>query len=250
VSISLRTARTSRYVGVAVASAALVFGAAGNAMACSIKDFSAVAECDGDKGVIRVTDVDPLGVEAEVTVYLENNGADLRQVGSRTITDSTADGVTITFEEDWEPKAEYRIHVTAENYVDDDIKPNLIAPAKACGTKADTPPAASKGPEKPSKGKGEDKGNGKGKGEDEPSETRTSPTPSASEGTTPVGSNDNNAPSPEGDSSLTETGGDSNLAETGSDPNTGPIAGAAAALVALGAGAVYYSMRRRGASTR
>ncbi|MEH0636658.1 LAETG motif-containing sortase-dependent surface protein [Streptomyces bottropensis] len=249
-SISLRTARTSRYVGVAVASAALVFGAAGNAMACSIKDFSAVAECDGDKGVIRVTDVDPLGVEAEVTVYLENNGADLRQVGSRTITDSTADGVTITFEEDWEPKAEYRIHVTAENYVDDDIKPNLIAPAKACGTKADTPPAASKGPEKPSKGKGEDKGNGKGKGEDEPSETRTSPTPSASEGTTPVGSNDNNAPSPEGDSSLTETGGDSNLAETGSDPNTGPIAGAAAALVALGAGAVYYSMRRRGASTR
>nr|WP_202499735.1 LAETG motif-containing sortase-dependent surface protein [Streptomyces sp. SID5476] len=221
-------------------------------MACSIKDFSAVAECDGDKGVIRVTDVDPLGVEAEVTVYLENNGADLRQVGSRTITDSTADGVTITFEEDWEPKAEYRIHVTAENYVDDDIKPNLIAPAKACGTKTDTPPAASKGPEKPSdgKGKGEDKGNGKGKGEDEPSETRTSPTPSASEGTTPVGSNDNNAPSPEGDSSLTETGGDSNLAETGSDPNTGPIAGAAAALVALGAGAVYYSMRRRGASTR
>ncbi|MEH0627615.1 LAETG motif-containing sortase-dependent surface protein [Streptomyces stelliscabiei] len=253
-SISLRTARTSRYVGVAVASAALVFGAAGNAMACSIKDFSAVAACDGDKGVIRVTDVDPLGVEAEVTVYLENNGADLRQVGSRTITDSTADGVTITFEEDWEPKAEYRVHITAENYVDDDIKPNLIAPAKACGTKADTPPAASKGPEKPSDGKGQgngkDKDKGKGEGEDEPSETRTSPTPSASEGTTPVGSNDNNAPSPEGDSSLTETGGDSNLAETGSDANTGPIAGAAAALVALGAGAVYYSMRRRGASTR
>ncbi|MBE1600569.1 LAETG motif-containing sortase-dependent surface protein [Streptomyces stelliscabiei] len=251
-SISLRTARTSRYVGVAVASAALVFGAAGNAMACSIKDFSAVAACDGDKGVIRVTDVDPLGVEAEVTVYLENNGADLRQVGSRTITDSTADGVTITFEEDWEPKAEYRVHITAENYVDDDIKPNLIAPSKACGTKADTPPAASKGPEKPSDGKGQGNGKGKGngKGEDEPSETRTSPTPSASEGTTPVGSNDNNAPSPEGDSSLTETGGDSNLAETGSDANTGPIAGAAAALVALGAGAVYYSMRRRGASTR
>ncbi|KND42290.1 LAETG motif-containing sortase-dependent surface protein, partial [Streptomyces stelliscabiei] len=248
-SISLRTARTSRYVGVAVASAALVFGAAGNAMACSIKDFSAVAACDGDKGVIRVTDVDPLGVEAEVTVYLENNGADLRQVGSRTITDSTADGVTITFEEDWEPKAEYRVHITAENYVDDDIKPNLIAPSKACGTKADTPPAASKGPEKPSDGKGQGNGKGKGngKGEDEPSETRTSPTPSASEGTTPVGSNDNNAPSPEGDSSLTETGGDSNLAETGSDANTGPIAGAAAALVALGAGAVYYSMRRRGA---
>ncbi|MFE7765082.1 LAETG motif-containing sortase-dependent surface protein [Streptomyces sp. NPDC057438] len=252
-SISLRTARTSRYVGVAFASAALVFGAAGNAMACSIKDFSAVAECDGDKGVIRVTDVDPLGVDAEVTVYLENNGADLRQVGSKTIEDSTADGVTITFEENWEPKAEYRIHVTAENYVDADIKPNLITPAKACGAGADTPPAASKAPGKPSKDKGENKGDGKGDGEnknDEPSETRTSPTPSTPEGVAPAGSNDNNAPSPEGDSSLTETGGGSNLAETGADANTGPIAGAAAALVALGAGAVYYSMRRRGASTR
>lgn len=216
-----------------------MFGAAGNAMACSIKDFSAVAECDGDKGVIRVTDVDALGIEAEITVYLENNGADLRQVGSRTVLNSTADGVTVTFEEDWEPNAEYRVHVTAENYVDEDIKPNLVAPAKACTAKADTPPAASKSPEKPEDDKDEVEDKGKDKGE--PSETRTSPTPSASEGTTPVGSNDNNAPSPEGDS---------NLAETGTDSHTGPIAGVAAAMVALGAGAVYYSMRRRGASTR
>ncbi|MEI5526188.1 LAETG motif-containing sortase-dependent surface protein [Streptomyces brasiliscabiei] len=245
-SIIPRTARTSRYVGVAVASAALVFGAAGNAMACSIKDFSAVAECDGGKGVIRVTDVDPEGVKAEITVYLENNGADLRQVGSKTIENSTADGVTITFAEDWEPEAEYRIHVTAADYVDEDIAPNLIAPAEACAEDAVTPPTDAKDPEKPAddKGKGEDKGNGKGSGkdEDEPSETKNSPTPSASEGsTTPVGSNGDNAPSPEGDSNLAETGGDS---------NTGTIAGAALALVALGAGAVYYSMRRRGASTR
>ncbi|MDX2528705.1 LAETG motif-containing sortase-dependent surface protein [Streptomyces europaeiscabiei] len=240
-SIFPRTARTSRYVGVALASAALVFGAAGNAMACSIKDFSAVAACDGDKGVIRVTDVDALGIEAEVTVYLENNGADLRQVGSRTVLNSTADGVTVTFEEDWEPNAEYRVHVTAENYVDEDIKPNLVAPAKACEAKADTPPAASKSPEKPADDEGKDEDKGKGEDKGEPSETRTSPTPPASEGTTPVGSNDNNAPSPEGDS---------NLAETGADSHTGPIVGAAAAMVALGAGAVYYSMRRRGASTR
>lgn len=244
-SIIPRTARASRHVGVAIASAALVFGAAGNAMACSIKDFSAVAECDGDKGVIRVTDVDPEGVKAEITVYLENNGADLRQVGSRTIENSTAEGVTVTFEENWEPKAEYRIHVTAADYVNEDIAPNLIAPAKACGADADTPPAASKRPEKPAddenKGKDKDKDRGEGNGKDEPSRTKNSPSPSASEGTTPVGSNDDNAPSPEGDSNLAATGGDS---------NTGTIAGAAAALVALGAGAVYYSMRRRGASTR
>lgn len=209
-----------------------MFGAAGNAMACSIKDFSAVAGCDGDKGVIRVTDVDPLGVKAEISVYLENNGADLRQVGSRTIENSTAEGVTVTFEEEWEPNAEYRIHVTADKYVDDDL-PILVAPAEACTAETVTPLTNSKNPKKPAENKDKDKG--------KPSKTKTSPTPSASEGTTPVGSNDNNAPSPEGDSDLAETGGDS---------NTGTIAGAAAALVALGAGAVYYSMRRRGASTR
>lgn len=221
-----------------------MLGVAGNAMACSIKDFSAVAECDGDKGVIRVTDVDPLGVKAEVTVYLENNGADLRMVGSRTIVDSTAKGVTVTFDEEWEPNAEYRIHVEAEDYVDEDL-PILVAPADACTVEAITPPAAAKAPndEKTDKGKDTDKGTGKEAGEDEgePSRTKTSPTPSASEGTVPAGSNGDNAPSPEGDSNLAETGGDS---------NTGTIAGAAAALVALGAGAVYYSMRRRGASTR
>ncbi|SFN16241.1 hypothetical protein SAMN04487980_1012163 [Streptomyces sp. cf124] len=225
-----------------------MLGVAGNAMACSIKDFSAVAECDGGNGVIRVTDVDPLGVKAEITVYLENNGADLRMVGSRTIEDSTAKGVTVTFDEDWEPNAEYRIHVEAEDYVNEDL-PILVAPADACTVDAITPPAASKAPGKSAdKGKEKDKekeketGNGNGKGQDdEPSRTKTSPAPSASEGTVPAGSKDDNAPSPEGDSGLAETGGDS---------NTGTIAGAAAALVALGAGAVYYSIRRRGASTR
>ncbi|MBD9704023.1 LAETG motif-containing sortase-dependent surface protein [Streptomyces caniscabiei] len=246
-SISPRSARTSRSIGVALASAALVLGVAGNAMACSIKDFSAVAECDGGNGVIRVTDVDPLGVKAEITVYLENNGADLRMVGSRTIEDSTAKGVTVTFDEDWEPNAEYRIHVEAEDYVNEDL-PILVAPADPCTVDAITPPAASKAPGKSAdKGKEKDKeketgnGNGNGQDDDEPSRTKTSPTPSASEGTVPAGSKDDNAPSPEGDSGLAETGGDS---------NTGTIAGAAAALVALGAGAVYYSIRRRGASTR
>ncbi|MFF9034727.1 LAETG motif-containing sortase-dependent surface protein [Streptomyces sp. NPDC014892] len=247
-SISPRSARTSRSIGVAFASVALVLGVAGNAMACSIKDFSAVAECDGDKGVIRVTDVDPLGVKAEITVYLENNGADLRMVGSRTIKDSTAKGVTVTFDEDWEPNAEYRIHVEAKDYVDEDL-PILVAPADACTAEAITPPAVSEAPGKSTDDKGKEKekdkgketGQEKGQDEGEPSRTKTDPTPSTSEGTVPAGSNGDNAPSPEGDSGLAETGGDS---------HTGTIAGAAAALVALGAGAVYYSTRRRGASTR
>ncbi len=206
-----------------------MLGVAGSAVACSITDFSAVAECDDDKGVIRVTDVDPLGIKAEVTVYLENNGADLRMVGSQTIKKSTAEGVTITFDEDWEPNAEYRVHIKAKGYVDEDL-PILTAPAEAC-EKADTPPASEESPEEPA----EDEPS------KEPSKAKKSPSPSASQGTTPAGRNDNNISSPESDS---------NLAETGATSHTGPIAGLAAALVALGAGAVYYSMRRRGASTR
>lgn len=202
-------------------------------MASSISDFSAVAECDGDKGVIRVTDVDPLGVKAEVTVYLENNGADLRMVGSRTIKNSTAEGVTITFDEDWEPNAEYRVHIKAKKDVDEDL-PILTAPAEAC-EKADIPPAASESAEEPAEDEPSKEPS------KEPSRNKKSPSPSASENTTPAGTNGENIPSPEGDS---------NLAETGATSNTGPIAGLAAALVALGAGAVYYSTRRRGASTR
>jgi predicted amino acid-binding ACT domain protein len=219
-----------------------VFGFAGNAMACTIKDFSAVAECDGDQGVIRVTDVDPLGVPAEVTVYLENNGADLRKVGTQVIEDSTADGVTVTFDEKWKPKAEYRIHIAADKYVDDDL-PILVAPDKSCKKADDTPPASSEKPEKPGKPEKPSKPEKPGKpAEKEPAEEGKAPTPSTSESGTPAGSGGtNNLPSPEGDS---------NLAETGADSNTGPIAGVAAVLVALGVGAVVYSMRRRGSSMR
>ncbi|MET9847503.1 LAETG motif-containing sortase-dependent surface protein [Streptomyces ossamyceticus] len=246
-STSPRIARAARCLGVASASAALVFGVAGNAMARTIKDFSAVAECDGGQGVIRVTDVDPLGVPAEVTVYLENNGADLRKVGTQVIEGSTAEGVTVTFDEKWKPKAEYRIHIAAD-IVDDDL-PILVAPDESCKKADDTPPASSEKQEKPGKpdkpGKPEEARKPEKPGqpaEKEPAEEGKAPTPSTSESGTPAGSGGtNNLPSPEGDS---------NLAETGADSDTGPIAGVAAVLVALGVGAVVYSMRRRGSSMR
>jgi predicted amino acid-binding ACT domain protein len=211
-------------------------------MACTIKDFSAVAECDGGQGVIRVTDVDPLGVPAEVTVYLENNGADLRKVGTQVIEGSTAEGVTVTFDEKWKPKAEYRIHIAADTYVDDDL-PILVAPDESCKKADDTPPASSEKQEKPGKPDKPGKPVKPGKpAEKEPAEEGKAPTPSTSQSGTPAGSGStNNLPSPEGDS---------NLAETGADSNTGPIAGVAAVLVALGVGAVIYSMRRRGSSMR
>ncbi|MFD8229134.1 LAETG motif-containing sortase-dependent surface protein [Streptomyces massasporeus] len=218
-------ARAVRVLGVLSASAALALGTAGNALACDITEFSAEAKCDGDKGVITVTDVDPAGIPATVSVYLQNNGADAKKVGTQVVKGSR-EGTTITFADDWQPNAEYRIHVKAARYVDEDIKPNLVTPATACKKEeeppASTPPATptpSASPSKPAE------------------ETETpAPEPSESQSTSPAG----NVPAP---------AGDSNLAETGANSNTGLIAGIAAALVAVGGGAVFFGMRRRGANS-
>ncbi|MFJ4536484.1 LAETG motif-containing sortase-dependent surface protein [Streptomyces tibetensis] len=223
-------ARAVRILGVVSASAALALGTAGNALACNISEFSAEAKCDGDKGVITVTDVDPAGIPATVTVYLQNNGADAKKVGEQVVKGSR-EGTTITFADDWKANAEYRIHVKASSYVDEDIKPNLVTPATACKKEeeppastppASTPPATATPSASPSK----------------PAEESESPAPepSESQSSSPAG----NAPAP---------AGDSNLAETGANSNTGLIAGIAAALVVVGGGAVFFGMRRRGANS-
>ncbi|MFI6856270.1 LAETG motif-containing sortase-dependent surface protein [Streptomyces sp. NPDC050416] len=219
-----------RILGVVSASAALALGAAGNALACNINEFSAEAKCEGDKGVITVTDVDPAGVPATVTVYLENNGADVKKVGEQVVKGSR-EGTTITFAENWKPNAEYRIHVKATPYVDEDIKPNLVTPATACKKEEEKSPATEPATPTPSASPSKPAEEG-----DTPADT-PAPSPSESESTTPAG----NAPAP--------AAGDSNLAETGADSNTGIIAGIAAALVVVGGGAVFFGMRRRGASS-
>ncbi|MFD0309905.1 LAETG motif-containing sortase-dependent surface protein [Streptomyces sp. NPDC059517] len=213
-----------RILGVASASAALTLGLAGNALACNISEFSAVAKCDGTKGIISVTDKDPSGVKATVSVFLQSNGADAKLVGEQEVK-GTREGVTIDFAEDWKPNATYRVHVKAGNQVDEDIKENLVTPSEGCESPETTPPATPKPSEKPSEPA------------EEPSEPAESPEPSESE-STPAASTGDNAPSP---------AGDSNLAETGSSSNTGAIAGIAAALVAAGAG-VMFALRRRGAA--
>ncbi|MEV8551019.1 LAETG motif-containing sortase-dependent surface protein [Streptomyces glaucescens] len=221
-------------LGVASASAALALGVAGTAFACDISEFSAAAVCEGTKGVITVTDKDPSGVPATVSVYLENNGADERLVGTQEVRGSR-EGVTITFEEDWKPDATYRIHVKAGDQVDEDIQPNLTTPSTPCKpggesstpaptpstTPSDTPPATPA----PS----------------EPADSAT-PSPSAPEGGSSAPADTvSNAPSP--------AAGESNLAETGASSSTGLIAGIAAALVVVGGGAVFLGMRRRGAKS-
>lgn len=211
-----------RTLGVASASAALALGVTGNALACNIRDFSAVASCDDNgEGLITVTDTDSSGRDAEVFVYLKSNGVDEKLVGTKTVT-GTPEGATVTFSEDWSPKAVYRVHIKAGNIVDDDISPNLTAPSEAC--KTTETPAPSETP-KPSEAPTPSKA---------PSDE---PTSSASESTT--------APATAGDNSPSPTTGDSNLAETGANSSTGMIAGIAAALVVVGGGAVFFGMRRR-----
>ncbi|MGW0494412.1 LAETG motif-containing sortase-dependent surface protein [Streptomyces sp. NPDC003007] len=226
-----RRARAVRVLGVVSASAALALGTAGNALACDISEFSAEAKCDGDKGVITVTDVDPAGIPATVTVYLENNGADVKKIGEQVVRGSR-EGTTIAFADDWKPNAEYRIHVKAARYVDEDIEPNLVTPATACKKEEEKPPAstppASTPPVTPTPSAAPSK---------PAEETETpAPEPSESQSTSPAG----NVPAP---------AGDSNLAETGADSNTGVIAGIAAALVVVGGGAVFFGMRRRGTNS-
>ncbi|MDT0396045.1 MULTISPECIES: LAETG motif-containing sortase-dependent surface protein [Streptomyces] len=224
-SVSRRTvARSVRALGVVSASAALAIGVAGNAAACNISEFTAEAKCDGDKGIITVTDKDPAGVPATITVFLQD-----KQVGQQVVK-GTREGTTITFEEDWKPNAEYRVHVEAKPYVNEDIKGDLTTPDTGCKKDEEQPPSEEPEPT-PSQSS------------TTPAEEPEQPAPSASESesTAPATETSNNAPSP---------AGESNLAETGADSNTGLIAGVAAALVVVGGGAVFFGMRRRGANSQ
>ncbi|WP_406006518.1 LPXTG cell wall anchor domain-containing protein [Streptomyces sp. NBC_00637] len=235
-SLSRRTAaRSVRMLGVTAASAALALSAAGTALACDISEFSASAACDGAKGLITVTDKDPSGVPAEVTVFLENNGGDLRQVGAAQPVEGSKKGVTISFAEDWEPGAIYRIHVKAVKnekvLVDLDIPGNLTTPSKSC--KADDTSTPSTTPSST------------------PSDSTTTPPPA--ETATPSASDsasDSAAPAPSASNAPSAAVQESNLAETGAGSNTGLIVGIAAVLVAVGGGAVFFGMRRRGSSQR
>ncbi|MFD7465678.1 LAETG motif-containing sortase-dependent surface protein [Streptomyces tendae] len=228
-SIISRTAsrRSVRALGVVAASAALALSASGNALACNISEFSAEAKCDGDNGVITVTDVDPAGIPATVTVYLKDGD---KQVGQQTVKGSK-DGTTVSFPVDWQPNTTYRIHVKADRYVDENIKPDVTTPSTPCKTEDTPSPTPSESSSTPS---------------DEtespaPEPSTSAPAPSQPESTAPAAVPNDNAPSP--------AAGDSNLAETGANSNTGMIAGIAAALVVVGGGAVFFGMRRRGAKS-
>ncbi|MFE5598987.1 LAETG motif-containing sortase-dependent surface protein [Streptomyces coelicoflavus] len=228
-SIISRTAshRGVRALGVVAASAALALSASGSALACDISEFSAEAQCDGDNGVITVTDVDPTGVPATITVYLKE-----KQVGQQTVKGSK-EGTTVSFPVDWQPNTEYRVHVKADRYVDEDITPNVTTPPTPCKTEdtqspTPTPSESSSTPSDETESPA-------------PEPSTSAPAPSQPESSAPAAAPSDNAPSP--------AAGESNLAETGANSNTGMIAGIAAALVVVGGGAVFFGLRRRGANS-
>ncbi|TGN87890.1 LPXTG cell wall anchor domain-containing protein [Streptomyces griseoluteus] len=219
-----------RILGLASASAALVLGVSGQALACNIGEFKAEATCKGEKGQITVTDRDFSGQKATVSVFLENNGADEKKIGEQVVI-GTKEGATIVFDEDWAPGAVYRVNVNVPRFIDNkNIEPNLTAPATACKKEespSPTPPASESPAPAPSASA--------------PAEDSATPSASESSAAAPVSEAPSNAPS--------AAIGDSNLAETGANSNTGLIAGVAGALVVVGGGAVYFGMRRRGAKS-
>ncbi|MFI6660258.1 LAETG motif-containing sortase-dependent surface protein [Streptomyces sp. NPDC050523] len=228
-SITRRTARRSvQILGVAAASSALALSAAGSALACNTSEFSAEAKCDGGKGSIVVTDKDGSGTPATITVFLKSPAGSETPVGQPQEVKGSAQGTTVTFNEDWKANATYRVHVKVDTdrvHIDKDIKGSpLTTPAEGCSKDESTPPATPPASSTP------------------PADESATPTPSASESSSAPAGTSSNAPSP--------AAGDSNLAETGANSNTGMIAGIAGALVVVGGGAVFFGMRRRGASSK
>ena len=222
--ISRRTARRSvQILGVAAASTALAVSAAGSALACNIRDFTAEASCNGSKGVITVTDKDASGTSATISVFLKGPAGNETPVGKSQTVKGSAAGTPVTFDEDWKPNATYRVHVTVDAngfQFDKDINPNLTTPAEGCSKGSPSPSASPSASTPPAS---------------------ASPTPSATGSSSAPAGTPSNAPSP--------AAGSSNLAVTGASSNPGLIAGVAGALVVVGGGAVFYGMRRRGASS-
>ncbi|WP_128380968.1 LAETG motif-containing sortase-dependent surface protein [Streptomyces cavernae] len=222
-SISSRTARSVRILGVASAAAALALTTAGSALANDIRDFSAAALCDENgEGVISVTDKDASGTPATITLYL---GDEL--IGTNDVKGSRK-GETITFSEEWAPNTIYRVHVlTKGKVVDDYIEPDLITPSKACGSSTATTPPASAPPQPPENPAQSPSGS-------------TSPGAGTVVASPAAGPSERSAPAP-------QAGGTSDLAATGAGVNTGAVAGIAVTLVAAGGG-VVFALRKRGTS--
>ncbi|MEC3994534.1 LAETG motif-containing sortase-dependent surface protein [Actinacidiphila sp. DG2A-62] len=230
-SINRRTAIAVRSIGVASAAAALSLAVGGTAFACDIRDFTADVSCNTATGKadVKVTDTDTSGTAVDVTVYVGDKNVGSGHFNGASTTQS------IDIQVPWYADSTYRVHVqtVGSNRVDSDVtKGSLTTNGTTCAapttptptpTDSTTPPASTPPASTP------------------PTTAPASPTPSASTTSPAPAVGDTNAPSP--------AAGTQDLAETGGGSNTGMIAGIAAALVAAGAGAVFF-LRRKTATAR
>ncbi|WBO65456.1 LAETG motif-containing sortase-dependent surface protein [Streptomyces camelliae] len=221
--------RAARVVGTSAAAAALSVAAAQTALACSIADFSAAPACDSSgKPVVRVTDKDPSGTPATLTLKIELSmpGGE-RDLDTQTIQHPTAQGVSVDLHPlTWHAGQTFVIHVKAGDSVDEDLKPPVVVPDNFTCAPAGSS-SASPTPTAPA------------------SSAPTAPASSAPSATpAPVHSGGGTAASPVASSAPSPAGGGTHLASTGASGNTPLIAGAAAALVLAGAG-IVTALRRR-----
>lgn len=201
----------------AVAGTAAVLLAAGSAHACSIGDFTATATCDTGTGqakaAITVTDRDPSGTPADITVHLRMaSGFDGEVLGTAHIDHFTTPEATATILVPWLQGYQWNVSVTAGDLADERLTDLPVSPDTACvAATAGASGTATAGPT--------------------PSATPTTPGAVAAASTTPA------APASTG-------GSTTQLAETGGGGDTVLIAGSAAAAVAAGGG-VLFALRRR-----
>lgn len=210
----------------AVAGTAAVLLASGSAYACDISDFTATAACDTSTGTakaaITVTDTDPSGTPADITVHIRMpTGFDDELVGTGHIDHFTTGKATTTILVPWVQGYQWNVAVTAGPLDDVRLTELPISPDTACVPEASQP-----------------------SGTPTPSATAPSATPSTTAAVAPV-SSESAAPSASASSNVTTT----TLAETGGGSNTGLLAGAAAAVIAVGGG-VLFALRRRTAAAR
>jgi hypothetical protein len=205
----------------AVAGTAAVLLATGSAYACSIGDFTAKATCDTSTGeakaAITVTDTDPSGTPADITVRIRMaSGYDGVTLGTGHIDHFTGGEATTTILVPWMQGYQWNVSVTAGSLTDVRLTDLPISPDTACVPDASSPT-----------------------GTTTPSNPAPSTTPPAAEAASST------APTP----SQSPTAAATELAETGGGSSTGLITGSAAAVIVAGGG-VVFALRRRTAAGR
>ncbi|MFF3976255.1 LAETG motif-containing sortase-dependent surface protein [Streptomyces sp. NPDC001828] len=219
-------------ISTAASAVGAVLLASGSAHACSIGDFTAKATCDTSTGearaAITVTDKDPSGTPADITVRIRMaSGFDGEVLGTGHIDHPTAAGARTTILVPWLSGYQWNVSVTAGNLTDERLTSLPISPDVPCAPAASHSSGASSKPHRTASPTATAK----------PTSSAAAPLPAASPASPALPTTPSSPP----------TG--SALAETGGGGNAPLIVGSGVAVIAGGAG-VLLALRRRTAAGR